>query len=212
MENNNYKLYRHTSPSGKVYIGITKNDINTRWKNGKGYMNQNYFFNAIIKYGWINFKHEVLFSNLSQERAEKLEIELIRHYRELGISYNIADGGKICNQSEAERLRSSLTMKKIWAEHPEKFKYNRTRAGQKTSIETIRKRSKPVVQYSLNNEFLKEYLSVPEASMATGIGMRSIRNCCKSKVYSRTRGKFINIHQAGGYIWKYKEDVIWENQ
>lgn len=32
------------------------------------------------------------------------------------------------------------------------------------------------------------------------------------KVYSRTRGKFINIHQAGGYIWKYKGDVIWENQ
>lgn len=32
-----YKLYRHTSPSGKVYIGITKTSVYARWMNGRGY-------------------------------------------------------------------------------------------------------------------------------------------------------------------------------
>lgn len=30
-------LYRHTSPSGKVYIGITFKSVNKRWNGGRGY-------------------------------------------------------------------------------------------------------------------------------------------------------------------------------
>ena len=29
-----YCVYKHTSPSGKVYIGITRNDPIKRWQNG----------------------------------------------------------------------------------------------------------------------------------------------------------------------------------
>ena len=47
-----------------------------------------------MKYGWENIKHEVLFSNLTKERAKNLEIELIRHYRLLGISLNVTEGGE----------------------------------------------------------------------------------------------------------------------
>lgn len=88
-------LYRHISPSGKVYIGITKN-VNIRWSNsGYRYLTYNSIFGkAILKYGWDNIKHEVLFTKLSKDRACKLEIELIRHYKNLGISYNITDGGE----------------------------------------------------------------------------------------------------------------------
>lgn len=89
-------LYRHTSPSGKVYIGITCQKPEHRWANGKGYMNtiKGPFKSTIIKYGWDNIKHEVLFSGLSEDRAKLLEIELIRHYKCLGISLNITDGGE----------------------------------------------------------------------------------------------------------------------
>ena len=88
-------LYKHTSPSGKVYIGITsKRNPNWRWNNGRGYTACIYFYNAIIKYGWNNIKHEVLFTNLDEDTAKRLEIELIRHYKGLGISYNITDGGE----------------------------------------------------------------------------------------------------------------------
>lgn len=31
---NNYCVYKHTSPSGKVYVGITKLKPKYRWNNG----------------------------------------------------------------------------------------------------------------------------------------------------------------------------------
>lgn len=34
-----------------------------------------------------------LFTNVEEERAKRLEIELIRHYKGLGISYNLTNGG-----------------------------------------------------------------------------------------------------------------------
>ena len=40
-ENVNYIIYRHTTPSGKVYIGQTCKRPNIRWLNGNGYKNLN---------------------------------------------------------------------------------------------------------------------------------------------------------------------------
>ena len=96
--NRQYSLYRHTSPSGKVYIGITSQSIEHRWNGGKGYMNvkSSLIKSTIIKYGWDNIKHEVLFTNLIKEEAIKLEIELIAHYKSLGISLNIISGEDGC--------------------------------------------------------------------------------------------------------------------
>ena len=37
-------VYKHTSPSNKVYIGITKLNLIKRWQGGKGYINNTYFF------------------------------------------------------------------------------------------------------------------------------------------------------------------------
>lgn len=90
----NYRVYKHTCPNGKIYIGITSQDVKERWKNGKGYKGA-LFYNAIKKYGWANITHEVLFDGLPKEQAEQKEIELIALYksnqRENG--YNIANGG-----------------------------------------------------------------------------------------------------------------------
>ena len=91
-----WTLYRHTSLSGKVYIGITSQNPYHRWNNGKGYFNatKSIFKSTIVKYGWDNIKHEILFTNLDGDRAKRLEIELIRHYKNLGISLNCTDGGE----------------------------------------------------------------------------------------------------------------------
>lgn len=97
----NYCVYKHTSPSYKIYIGIT-NNIDRRWgRDGKDYKpkngrNQNLpFWNAIQKYGWGNFKHEVLADNLTKEKAEQYERALIKQYdcRNRNIGYNVAEGG-----------------------------------------------------------------------------------------------------------------------
>ena len=78
-----YKVYKHTNKiNGKVYIGITSyRYAKTRWSNGNGYSQQSLFWNAICKYGWDNFDHEILFDNLTQEEACQKEIELIKLYK-----------------------------------------------------------------------------------------------------------------------------------
>ena len=94
--NETWIVYRHTSPSGKVYIGITSRSAEERWgKNGYGYKRQRYFSNAIRKYGWQNFKHEILHSKLPEHMAKAIEAILVKYYKDLGISYNVADGGGV---------------------------------------------------------------------------------------------------------------------
>lgn len=90
----NYTVYKHTSPSGKSYIGITNRMPEKRWgKNGVYYKGSVLFYKAVEKYGWENIKHEILFTELTEEEAKRKEIELISHYKAFGISYNITDGG-----------------------------------------------------------------------------------------------------------------------
>lgn len=54
---------------------------------------QLYYISKYYKYGWNNITHEVLFTDLTEDRAKNLEKDLIRHYKNLNISLNITDGG-----------------------------------------------------------------------------------------------------------------------
>lgn len=94
-EERKWKVYKHTNKmNNKCYIGITSKIPEIRWKNGNGYQNKTYFRNAIQKYGWDNFKHEILFENLTEQEAKDKEIELIAFYKsnEFGC-YNMTNGG-----------------------------------------------------------------------------------------------------------------------
>lgn len=54
---------------------------------------------------------------------------------------------------------------------------------------------RPVCQYDLKAEFIKDYPSINEAGRITGVNPSSIRGCCRGKNKS-----------AGGFIWIYKND------
>ena len=96
---NDYKVYIHIFPNEKVYIGITKQKPEYRWRNGKKYNNNIYITNAINKYGWDNIRHIILYDNLTKQEAEIKEKELIKKYKanikEYG--YNILAGGNVSN-------------------------------------------------------------------------------------------------------------------
>ena len=79
----NYKIYMHKNKiNGKIYIEKTKRSLNARWKsNGEGYKTSPHMWNAIQKYGWDNFEHEILYENLSQAEGADKEQELIKKYR-----------------------------------------------------------------------------------------------------------------------------------
>ena len=72
-----YSVYRHVFPTGETYIGITNGNVEDRWKNGFGYESQRKFFKRIVATGWDNIKHEIMYSNLTEEQARKIEKELI---------------------------------------------------------------------------------------------------------------------------------------
>ena len=109
-----YIVYKHTSPSGNVYIGQTCR-INQRFgNNGINYKGSTLFWNAIQKCGWDNIKHEILFEGLTKEEADRIEIELIAKYKELGISYNLAPGGANfgTHWTDEQKQRASVAAKK----------------------------------------------------------------------------------------------------
>lgn len=75
----NNKVYLHTFPNGKVYVGITKN-TELRWDNGEGYIDNPPMYEDIVKYGWDNIKHEVIADGLLRNAAIKLETQYIFMY------------------------------------------------------------------------------------------------------------------------------------
>lgn len=107
-----YSVYKHTSPSGKIYIGVTKQTPRKRWQNGLGYRTQEYFYRAILKYGWDKFKHEIVYQTESYEDANSKEVELIAKYKSTNknFGYNIESGGNLnkgMSDSTKQKIRNN---------------------------------------------------------------------------------------------------------
>lgn len=201
----NWTVYKHTSPSGKVYIGITSRVPKRRWAKGLGYKKCQAFRCAVDKYGWNNIKHEILFSGLSESRAKLLEIDLIRHYKNLGISYNITDGGDgylgFTPSEETRKAwseqRKGRVLTKEWRDKISKatkgkvFRRDIIEKGVEASKEVS---SKPILQYTLEGKFVREWPSMREAARALNISSpRDLKRCCIGERKSRA-----------GFIWKLK--------
>lgn len=90
---NNYCVYEHVFPDGKRYIGITK-DVEHRWQNGTGYSRQKKVYDAILKYGWKNIKHNIIVDGLTSEQAQQIEIYLIKTLNTVDEGYNTSIGGE----------------------------------------------------------------------------------------------------------------------
>ena len=77
-------VYKHTlKDSHLCYIGQTNNTAQ-RWK-PSAYRTCPKFYSAIQKYGWDNFEHNILFTNLTKEQACLKEQEFIKKYKNCAI-------------------------------------------------------------------------------------------------------------------------------
>lgn len=144
-----YIVYKHTNiKNGKVYIGITSQNVKRRWQNGSGYYGT-YFYNAIKKYGWDGFLHEILFEELSEKDACKIEIELIKKYKsnDRKFGYNIASGGQIVHGS-CERVGK------------------------------LNNKSKSVICKNVEGKIIAKYESQNIAAKELGINRKGITKCC----------------------------------
>ena len=189
---NNYCVYKHTSPSGKVYIGITCQNPLRRWQNGFGYRLNDYFFRAITKYGWDNFRHEIILTGLSKEEACAAEVALIASHNSTDPScgYNISRGGEHSAPTEETR-------RKIGAKNKGRKPYT---YGKHLSAEHRRKISEnyaggPTPCSIICVELDTTYPSIKVAAQTLGIrDTSSIYRCL-----SGTR------ETAAGYHWRRTE-------
>lgn len=97
-ENNrsDFCVYIHRNKeNGKVYVGLTCQQPEKRWRNGKGYDPDSHFGRAIENYRWGGFTHEIYRENLTLKEANQLEQELIARYdsRDPDKGYNVTAGG-----------------------------------------------------------------------------------------------------------------------
>lgn len=189
-EERNYKVYKLTSPSNKVYIGITnKKDPNKRWKNGKGYLlltkegnyRQPYIARAILKYGWENLKREILFENLTKEEAKLKEIELISFYdstnKDKGYNIQSGSGGSLgVSPNESTRKKLSVSVKI-------------SKADSKDNL--FRK----INQYDLDGNLIKTWSNCFDLNEA-GFDDYTIRKSCERDGFLVTQG----------FQWRFSDD------
>lgn len=151
-----YTVYMHVSPSNKRYIGITRQEPEKRWKSGNGYAGNDYFYKAIKKYGWNNFEHNILFSELTKTEAEQKEIELISHYRsdEREFGYNFDHGGNCVGSFSDEH----------------KLKIGKAQIGLKAVA---------VDKYDRNGYYICTYSSVINAADKHSVTHTAISACCR---------------------------------
>lgn len=135
-----YIVYCHTNKiNGEKYIGITSTTPEKRWQNGKGYKNNKYFSAAIQKYGWENFKHDIVLNNLTKEQAELQEKYLISFYKttDKNFGYNISNGGEgVGKHSEETKYLLSQIAKNRYlnSNNPMLGKHHTAEAKQKMSL------------------------------------------------------------------------------
>ena len=149
----NYVVYKHTNKiNGRVYIGITCQKPEARWKDGLGYETNQYFSRAIKKYGWENFSHDILYVGLEKEDAQAQEVKLIAFYQDSESGcYNILPGGGLgragipMSDEAKEKLRIAKTGWKMTEEQRKRL--SESSVGKKMSIEARQKMSENNARY-----------------------------------------------------------------
>lgn len=203
-------IYKYTSPSNKNYIGQTTKTLSQRAGiQGENYKRCTVFYRAILKYGFSNFKVEIL-EIIEEEDLDDLieklnykESYYIKKYNSLTPNgYNIREGGennkfskdsKVCQHgSKHYNYRIDLEDEKLI----EMYKTGKTlkELSEITGIskETIKRHIKDknelkekkyneeVVMIDKNFNILGEWKSASEAARVLGKSSSSIsRSCCK---------------------------------
>lgn len=192
--------------NNKIYIGSSSYNINNRITVHKRFLKQNKHENSYLqasynKYGKNAFIFEIL-EICNKEfciEREQYYLDLYQSYkRDIGYNINEKANSRLGSKcSEESKLKMSLAKKgkKLTEEHILKSKLART--GQKRTQKTIElqniKKFKKVLQYTLDETFIKEWSSLKEVELFFKL-KGSIGNCIR-KGFNYT---------SCGYKWKYK--------
>ncbi len=201
---NNYIVYTHTNKiNGKMYVGITCQSPNRRWRNGNGYKENEHFFRSISKYGWDNFTHEIVRAGLSKDQACEMEKELIDKYRTCidTYGYNKSTGGENPNEgakmSDEAKAKMSASHKRVVI--TEEWKNNMSQAAKKRGNCKLGKIGKDCGKAGLvrqidikTGELVAEYYGFSEMERMTGFSQNPVKRATKGLQ-----------KQSHGFRWEY---------
>ena len=192
--------------NGKVYIGQTSQKPEKRWDNGKGYETSPKFFNAILKYGWDNFQHNILYSNLTANEASQKEQELIKYYNTIENGYNCEFGG-LTNRKHSQETIEKLRQLNLGRNNPNygktasketRLKISQSHKNIPHSKEWTEKVAKAHRKRVLCITTGEIFPSLKDAADKTGIGMSGISQVCNG------------IRMAAGKHPVTKEKLKWK--
>lgn len=200
--------------NNKKYIGITKQVPEKRWgNNGKRYTSSSHFYNAIRKYGWDNFKHLILYQNMTGKEAREKEVKLIAHYNTLNnkFGYNQTKGGDGClgfKMSKESRNKMKLIASNRVRSNETREKMRRIMTGRKFTQEWKNKirdgrfgennpSAKEIVQLDTNYKFIKYFPYMRMAEKELGINISHISATCLGKEKT-----------ASGFVFMYYDDYM----
>jgi hypothetical protein len=186
---------------------MTKQKTDQRWRNGKGYRRCTHFWSAIQKYGWDNFKHEIIASGLTYEKACELERMLITGFKTNNNQngYNLENGGDAVKAlSLKTRAKMSESAKSSWTEE-RRYNASVTQRGKPKSQEARKNMSTSKKEFLATHRHPSSkavicldsgtrFESAKAAAEWAGVGLSALTRCCRGE------GK-----KSGGYRWVYEE-------
>lgn len=109
-----YAVYTITSPSGKVYVGITSQPPRKRFNAHRRVPNLK-LGQAIAKYGWDTLDKAVICEGLSRDEACEVEKALIIQHNSYRNGYNMSPGGDkisdVAREMNSARMKADNPMK-----------------------------------------------------------------------------------------------------
>ena len=180
-----FKVYVHTVPNGKRYVGITSKSTKVRWgSDGSRYKNNRHFWNAIQKYGWDNITHEVIADGLNLVDACNMEKALISEYDTMNpkFGYNHTTGGNWSTPDEETRKRLSRSLSRRYNDPEFRKRMAKAQIGKHSGI-PMREETKRKISAKLKgrvvSESTKEKLRGRPISDTTRVKLRN--NWCNGK-------------------------------
>lgn len=148
------------------------------------------YFNGDIQEGY-EIDHIIPISSGGTNKLSNLRI--VTHSENM---LNEKTRVKLSNAKKGNQWNKGKT---YTAEH--KRKIGESNKGKKHPIESViesaNKHKKPVIQYSKEYIFIKEWESALDAAKELGISQQGIGRVCKNKLKS-----------SGNYIWRYKNEKL----
>lgn len=216
--NGKYCVYAHINKTnGKMYVGQTCQRPERRWRNGKTYRCNPYFYKSIIKYGWNGFDHIIIASHLTKSEADNFEKLLIAHLdlTNPNMGYNMTKGGEgATGRFPSEETRKKLKEAKQGSKNTFYGKHHtdetrrqmseiaKQRRGEKSPMYgrfgDLNPNSRAVYQIDKNNNtIIARFGSAGDAARQLGLCASTITKCLKGKYGHKTHG---------GFKWSYADN------